>query len=256
VRLAGKVALVTGAARRRGIGRGIVEALAAEGASVAINDVAAEAEAAELVAELAARGSEACYYPADVTDPAAVEALMVRVEDELGPLYAVCSNAGIARWAPFDEVEEADFDAIVTVNLGGGFNVGRAAARRMLASGTRGRIVFTSSVHAQMPFTGGAIYGGTKQGLRALAETLALELADAGITVNHLAPGWVKSDLGDGAEGLEPEVERSILAQIPAGREARPIEMGKAVAYLCSEDAEYVTGTYLRVDGGLVLGKY
>ncbi|ADB50365.1 SDR family NAD(P)-dependent oxidoreductase [Conexibacter woesei] len=255
MRLAGKVALVTGAARRRGIGRGIVEALAAEGAVVAVNDVAAEEEAAELIARLAAEGATARFYPADVTDRGAVERMLDAIERDLGPLHAVCSNAGITRWAPLEEIVDDDFDAIVAVNLTGGFNVGQAAARRMVASGTRGRIVFTSSVHVQMPFRGGAIYGATKQGLRALAETLALELAPRGITVNHLGPGWVKSDLGAGP-ALDPEVERAVLAQIPAGREAQPIEMGRAVAYLCSDDAAYVTGEFLRVDGGYVVGKY
>lgn len=255
MRLAGKVALVTGAARRRGIGRGIVEALAAEGAAVAVNDVAAEDEAAELVAQLAERGATARFYPADVTDRGAVEEMLSAVERDLGPLYALCSNAGIMRAAPFEEISDADFDATVAVNLTGGFNVAQAAARRMVAGGTRGRIVFTSSVHVQMPFNGAATYGATKQGLRALAETLALELAPHGITVNHLGPGWVKSDLGGGGE-IPAEVERSILAQIPAGRSAQAIEMGKAVAYLCSDDADYVTGEFLRVDGGYVVGKY
>lgn len=255
MRLAGKVALVTGAARRRGIGRGIAEALAAEGATVAINDVAAEEEAAELVAQLADQGATARFYPADVTDPGAVEQMLSAIERDLGPLYAACSNAGILRAAPFDEIRDEEFDAIVAANLSGGFNVGQAAARRMVASGTRGRIVFTSSVHVQMAFAGCAIYGATKQGLRALAETLALELAPRGITVNHLGPGWVKSELG-GAAALDDETERAILAQIPAGREAQPIEMGKAVAYLCSEDADYVTGEFLRVDGGFVVGKF
>lgn len=256
MRLAGKVALVTGAARRRGIGRGIVEALAAEGATVAVNDVAAADEAAELVAELAERGAKARFYPADVSDRDAVEEMLSTVEDELGPLYAVCSNAGISRWATFDQVADEDFDAIVAVNLTGGFNVGQAAARRMLAAGTRGRIVFTSSVHVQMPFQGAAIYGATKQGLRALAETLAIELAPHGITVNHVGPGWVKSDLVVPIIEATPEVEDAVLDQIPMGRDAQPIEMGKAVAYLCSQDAEYVTGTFLRVDGGFVVGKY
>jgi NAD(P)-dependent dehydrogenase (short-subunit alcohol dehydrogenase family) len=254
VKLAGKVALVTGAARRRGIGRGIAEALAAEGAAVAINDVAAADEAAELVEQLEQQGATARFYPADVTDRDAVEQMLATVERDLGPLYAACSNAGVARWASFEEIGDEDFARMVAVNLTGGFNVGQAAARRMIESGTRGRIVFTSSVHVQMPFAQCAVYGATKQGLRALTETLALELAPNGITVNHLGPGWVKSELGAG--GVTPEIERAVLAQIPAGRDAQPIEMGRAVAYLCSDSADYVTGEFLRVDGGYVVGKY
>lgn len=254
MRLAGKVALVTGAARRRGIGRGVVEALAAEGAAVAINDVGAEDEAAELVEQLERQGATARFYRADVTDRDAVEQMLSAIERDLGPLYAACPNAGLARWAPFEEIPDEDFDAMVSVNVTGGFNVAQAAARRMLAAGTRGRIVLTSSVHVQMSFAQCAIYGATKQALRALADTLAIELAPAGITVNHIGPGWVRSDLADVDAGSD--VERTMLAQIPAGREARPIEMGRAVAFLCSDDAEYVTGEYLRVDGGYVVGKF
>lgn len=255
--LVGKVALVTGAARRRGIGRGIAEALAAEGASVAVNDVTAEEEAAELVEQLAAEGATARFYRADVGDRAAVERMLDEIERDLGSLHAVCPNAGIARWEPFEQVRDDSFDAIVSVNLTGAFNVGQAAARRMVASGTRGRVVFTSSVHVQMGFPQMAIYGATKQALRALAETLAIELAGTGITVNHLGPGWVKSDLNDGSPSLRTETdERATMAAIPLGRAAEPREMGAAVAYLCSDEAAYVTGAFLRVDGGLVVGKH
>lgn len=255
MKLDGRVALVTGAARRRGIGRGIVEALAAEGAWVAINDVAADDEAAELVDELTSRGAVAKFYRADVTDRAAVEDMLTQVERDLGPLYAVCSNAGIARWSPFEQIREGDFDDVVGVNLTGAFHVGQAAARRMIASRTRGRILFTSSVHVQMPFPLMALYGGTKQAIRALAETWSLELAQHGITVNHLGPGWVNSDLNNAVIDNEAG-EQAVIDSIPARRGAEPIEMGRAAAYLCSDDAEYITGTYLRVDGGLVVGKY
>jgi NAD(P)-dependent dehydrogenase (short-subunit alcohol dehydrogenase family) len=255
--LAGKVALVTGAARRRGIGRGIAEALAEAGCLVAVNDVAAEDEAAALIDELAARGTTARFLRADVRDREAVEGMLDAIEDELGPLHAVCSNAGIARWEPFASTSDEAFDAVVAVNLTGAFNVGQAAARRMRARGTRGRIVFTSSVHVQMPFEHMAVYGATKQGLRALAEAMAIELAADGITVNHVGPGWVRSFLNDASPSLRTEAdEQATMAMIPAGRPADPIEIGRAVAYLCSEEAAYVTGEFLRVDGGLVVGKH
>lgn len=256
-RLAGRVALVTGAARRRGIGRGIAEALAAEGAAVALNDIVAEDEAAELVERLALQGTPARFYRADVSDRDSVERMLDRVERELGPLDIACSNAGVARWEPFEQIRDASFDAVVAINLTGAFNVGQAAARRMVARGAPGRIVFTSSVHVQMGFPEMAIYGATKQGLRALVETMAIELGDRGVTVNHLGPGWVKSDLNDGSPSLQTEDdERATLAMIPVGRAAEPIEMGHAAAYLCSEEAAYVTGEFLRVDGGFVVGKH
>jgi NAD(P)-dependent dehydrogenase (short-subunit alcohol dehydrogenase family) len=255
--LDGRVALVTGAARRRGIGRGIARRLAAAGCHVAVNDVAAEAEGRELVDELRSGGTRAGLFLADVSDRAAVDRLFDEVERELGPVDLVCSNAGIAAWADFDAIADADFDRVVAVNLTGAFNVGQEGARRLVTRGAPGRIVFTSSVHAQMPFAQMAIYGATKQALRALSDTMAVELGPTGITVNHVGPGWVKSFLNDASPSLRTEEdEAATIAMIPARRPAEPEEMGDAVVYLCSDEAAYVTGEYLRVDGGLVVGKY
>ena len=127
----------------------------------------------------------------------------------------------------------------------------------MVEHGSGGRIVFTSSVHVQMGFPTMAVYGATKQGLRGLAETMALELGAHGITVNHIGPGWVKSALNDSSPGLQtPEDELATLALIPLPRPSEASEQGRAVVYLCSSDGDYVTGEYLRVDGGFVVGKY
>ena len=252
-RLDGKVALVTGAAHERGIGRGIVRELAAEGARVAVNDAVYEEMGEELAQEVGGR-----FYQADVSERGQVDELVKRVEAELGPLDVVASNAGVADWQAFAEVTEASFDRIVGVNLTGAFNVGQAAARAMVARGRGGRIVFTSSVHVQMPFPTMAVYGATKQGVRALCEAMAIELAPYGITVNHIGPGWVLSALNDPSPVLQDEEElRASLAQIPlGGRPADPREMGRAVVYFASSDGDYVTGEYLRVDGGFVVGKF
>jgi len=252
-RLDGKVALVTGAAHERGIGRGIVRELAAEGARVAVNDAVYEEMGEELAQEVGGR-----FYQADVSERGQVDELVKRVEAELGPLDVVASNAGVADWQAFAEVTEASFDRIVGVNLTGAFNVGQAAARAMVARGRGGRIVFTSSVHVQMPFPTMAVYGATKQAVRALCEAMAIELAPYGITVNHIGPGWVLSALNDPSPVLQDEQElRASLAQIPlGGRPADPREMGRAVVYFASSDGDYVTGEYLRVDGGFVVGKF
>jgi 3-oxoacyl-[acyl-carrier protein] reductase len=256
-RPAGRVALITGAARRRGIGRGIAEALAACGCAVAINDVAAADEAAELIDVLRASGVRALYVEADVSDRPAVDRMFDAVEAQLGRVDIVCSNAGVAAWEPFARIDDETLDRLVAVNLTGAFNVTQEAARRLVARGAPGRIVFTTSVHVDMPFPNMAVYGATKQALRALAETMAIELAPARITVNHVGPGWVKSHLNDASPELRTEAdERATLGLIPAGRAAAPVEVGRAVAYLCGEDAAYVTGAFLRVDGGLVAGKY
>ena len=252
-RLDGKVALVTGAAHERGIGRGIVRELAAEGARVAVADIAHEQMGEELAREVDGR-----FYRADVSDRAQVDELVHRVESDLGPLDVVASNAGVADWQPYTEISEASFDRIVGVNLTGAFNIGQAAARAMITRGAGGRIVFTSSVHVQMPFATMAVYGSTKQGVRALCEAMAIELAPHGITVNHIGPGWVLSALNDPSPALEDEqLLRDSLAQIPlGGRPADPRELGRAVVYFASPDGDYVTGEYLRVDGGFVVGKF
>jgi glucose 1-dehydrogenase len=248
---------VTGAARARGIGRGIAECLAEEGCDVAVNDVAAEGEAAELVDALRQLGRRALFVQADVANRDAVDAMVARVEAELGPLDIVCSNAGIADWRPVLDVAEETFDRLVSVNLGGAFNVCQAGARAMLARGAAGRIVVTSSVHVQMPFAEMSVYGATKAGLKGMVETMAIELAPRGIMVNHIGPGWVRSYINDASPSLQTEEDvQTTLTLIPAGRPAEPREMGRAVVYLCSDDGDYVTGEFLRVDGGFVVGKY
>jgi NAD(P)-dependent dehydrogenase (short-subunit alcohol dehydrogenase family) len=256
-RLAGKVALVTGAAHERGIGRGIALALADEGCDVCVNDLAFVEMGEELCEQIRALGRRAFFIRADVSDRRQVDGLVSRVEQELGPLWAACSNAGVADWQDWTAITDESLDRIVGVNLTGAFNVGQAAARAMVERGGGGRIVFTSSVHTQMCFPQMAVYGATKQAVRALCETMAIELGEHGITVNHLGPGWVRSQLNDRSPGLSTtEAEQATLELIPLGRPSEAIEQGRAVAYLCSPDADYVTGEYLRVDGGLVVGKY
>lgn len=258
-RLEGKVALVTGAARARGIGRGMVQALADEGAAVAVNDIAAtEAEGREFVDALKAKGVRAGFYAADVSRREEVDALIASVQADLGGLDIVCSNAGVADWTTLAETSDAAFDRVVSVNLTGAFNVGQASAKAMAARGAGGRIIFTSSVHAQMGFPTMSVYGATKSGIRALCETMAVELAPHGIRVNHIGPGWVLSQLNDASPALETEeITRANLATIPIeGRAADPYELGRAAVYFASSDGDYVTGAFLRVDGGFVVGKY
>jgi 3-oxoacyl-[acyl-carrier protein] reductase len=255
--LDGRVALVTGAAHERGIGRGIALALAQEGCDVAVNDVAFAEQGAEVVEQIRGYGRRALFIQADVSNRAQVDSMVRQVESELGPLWVVSSNAGVADWQAWVEITPASYNRIVGVNLTGAFNVGQAAARAMVARGQGGRIVFTSSVHVQMCFPLMAVYGATKQGVRALCETMAIELGGKGITVNHIGPGWVKSQLNDSSPGLQtPEDEQNTLKLIPIPRPSDASEQGRAVVYLAGPDGDYVTGEYLRVDGGFVVGKY
>lgn len=257
MRLAGKVALVTGASHDRGIGRGIALALAQAGADVACSDIAFEDQGHELVGLIEGLGRKSVFLPSDVSDRAAVDALINDAEHALGALDIVCSNAGTADWQAFHEITDDSLDRIVGANLTGAFNVGQAAARAMRSHGNGGRIVFTSSVHVEMGFPSMAVYGATKQAVRALAEHMAIELAPEGILVNHIGPGWVKSQLNDRSPGLQTdEDEAATIELIPIPRPSEAIEQGHAVVYLCSEEASYVAGEFLRVDGGFVVGKY
>lgn len=252
-----KVALVTGAARRRGIGRGIAIVLAQRGFDVVVSDIEASAdEGWETVQEVRRAGGRCEFIAADVTERDQVDELVNRVEVDFGALYAVASNAGIAGWSAFADIEEEHLSRIVAVNLTGTFKVVQASARKMLPR-QAGRIVVTSSVHVQMPMASMAVYGATKQSIRALVAHLAVELSPQGILVNHIGPGWVKSFLNDGSPSLQTkEDEAATIDLIPAARPAEPEEMGQAAAYLVSDEADYVTGSFLRVDGGFVVGKY
>lgn len=253
--LNGRVAIVTGAARRQGIGQGIARALAVRGARVAVADIEAD-ESAEIVQAISAGGGQAMFHAVDVTDRASVEELFSAVESCWGPVTIVASNAGIAASTSFERIEDAEFDAIVGVNLTGAFHVAQVAATRMLAGEPGGRIVFTSSVHAHMAFPLMAVYGATKRAIGALTEALALELAPHRVTVNHVGPGWVDSELTSSLLAHDHEAARAIVADVPARRAADPIEIGNAVAYLCTDAAEYITGAFVRIDGGFALGKY
>ena len=255
--LTGKVALVTGAARERGIGRGIALALAEHGCDVVVNDVAAETEGEELAEQIRSRGRRALFHTADVTDRGAVDGMVERAVRELGRLDVVCSNAGVADWQDVVGVTEESFRRQVNVNLTGAFNVCQAGARALVAQGTGGRILVTSSVHVQMAFPQMSVYGGTKQALRALVDHMAIELAPHRITANHVGPGWVRSYINDASPALQTEEDvATTLTLIPAGHPAEPSDLGNAVCYLASDEAAYVTGAFLRVDGGFVVGKY
>ena len=255
--LEGKVTLVTGAARERGIGRGIALCLAERGCDVVVNDVAAEAEGEELAGRIRGLGPRATFLPADVSDRAAVEQMVAEVVKEYGRLDIVCSNAGVAGWETLSDVTPESLRRQVSVNLTGAFNVCQTAARAIVARGDGGRIVITSSVHVQMPFAAMAVYGATKQGLRVLTEHMAIELAPHGITANHVGPGWVRSFINDASPVAPDGRGRRDDARADSGR--TPGRAGgdrRRGRLLASDEAAYVTGAFLRVDGGFVVGKY
>jgi NAD(P)-dependent dehydrogenase (short-subunit alcohol dehydrogenase family) len=254
--LAGKVALVTGAARDRGIGRGIALVLAERGADVAINDVAHEEEAQRRVSELEALGRRSAFVKADVTQPEENERLVAEVVEQLDRLDVFVANAGVARWEQLHEVGRESWDLLTSVNLHGVLFGCQAAAAQMRRQGEGGRIVIISSVHAVMPGSPLGVYGATKHAVGLLAGVMAREWGADGISVNHVGPGWVDTNINDSSPDFATQDDRAaVRAAIPFGaRPADPREIGEAVAYLA--ESTYTTGAYLRVDGGLVIGKY
>ena len=254
--LPGKVALVTGAAHERGIGRGIALVLAERGADVAVNDLGFEPEAARRVAEVEALGRRSVFVRADVSHPEENERLVAEVADRLGRLDIFVANAGIARWERLDEVRRDSWDLITSVNLHGVLYGCRAAAAQMRRQGNGGRIVITSSVHAAMPGASLGVYGATKHAVGLLAGVMAREWGSDGISVNHVGPGWVDTDINvPSPDFATADARDAVRAAIPLGRRpAEPREIGEAVAYLA--ESTYTTGAYLRVDGGMVIGKY
>jgi NAD(P)-dependent dehydrogenase (short-subunit alcohol dehydrogenase family) len=250
------VALVTGAARDLGIGRGIALVLAERGADVAVNDVAHPDEARRRVEEIEALGRRSAFVEADVTRPDENERLVREVVERLGRLDVFVANAGVARWEELHEVTRESWDLITGVNLHGVFYGCRAAAAQLRRQGEGGAIVVTSSVHAVLPAPPLGVYGATKHAVGLLTGVMAREWGDDGISVNHVGPGWVETNINDPSPDFATEERReAVRAAIPFGhRPATPREIGEAVAYFA--EATYTTGTYLRVDGGLVVGKY
>jgi meso-butanediol dehydrogenase / (S,S)-butanediol dehydrogenase / diacetyl reductase len=249
---------VTGAADARSIGRGIALALAQRGADVAVNDITHGGQGEERVSEIEAIGRRSAFIQADVTDPDECERLVAETVRRLGRVDVFCANAGVARWQELAEVTREAFDLVVGVNLHGCFFGCQAAAAQMRRQGDGGRIIVTSSVNAVMPHRKLGIYGATKHAIAHLTSVMAREWAADGITVNHVGPGWVASRINDPSPDFATEELRAAArAAVPVEhRPTEPREIGEAVAYFAGPDAGHTTGAFLRVDGGLVVGKY
>jgi NAD(P)-dependent dehydrogenase (short-subunit alcohol dehydrogenase family) len=256
--LAGKVALVTGAARDRSIGRAIALALARRGADVVVNDIGHEREATSGVAEIEALGRRGAFIQATVADPDECERLVTETVQRFGALDLFCANAGVAHWQELADVTREAFEQIFAVNLHGCFFGCRAAAAQMRRQGEGGRVIVTSSVNAVRPAATLGIYGASKHAVAYLVGVMAREWAADAITVNHVGPGWVDSNINDRSPDFATEELRAAArASIPLGhRPIEPLEIGEAVAYFASAGAAMTTGAFLRVDGGSVIGKY
>jgi len=255
--LMGQAALVTGAAS--GIGAGVARALGAAGASVVVNYVT-NPDAAEAVAtDIRATGAEAITIQADVSNEAEVQEMFAKAIARLGTIDILVNNAGLQQDAPFTDMTLAQWNKVIGINLTGMFLCAREAAREMVRRGVRadvsraaGKIVCISSVHEVIPWAGHVNYAASKGGVRMFMQSLAQELAPHRIRVNSVAPGAIQTPINRAAWET-PEALASLLRLIPYGRIGQPDDIGRVVAWLVSDDADYIHGQTMFVDGGMTL---
>jgi len=245
--LSGKVAIVTGGSR--GIGRAAAEALAGQGARVVVGYATQEAAASEVVAGILAKGGAAESLHLNVTDAAAAENAIAETAKRLGRLDILVASAGIAIDGLLLRLKEEDLDSTLTVNLKGSIVCAKAAIKAMMKN-RWGRVILLSSVVGEMGNAGQVAYAASKAGLLGVAKTLAREYASRGITVNAVTPGFVATDM---TANLSEEQQKAMLSAVPLGRVAAPAEIAAAIVYLASEEAGYITGHALRVNGGMYM---
>jgi glucose 1-dehydrogenase len=247
--LAGKVAVITGSSS--GIGQSIAIRLAGEGASVVVNFAGRPEGADATKATIEAAGGKAIVVRADVSNIADTQNLIDQAWQQLGGCDILVNNAGIEKRSNFWETLEADYDAVMAVNLKGPFFLTQAFVRKLRDAQKPGRVINISSVHEDMVFPHFATYCASKGGMRMMMRNLAVELGPLGITVNNVAPGAIATPI-NAALMNNPAKLNPLLQNIPLGRLGTPEEVAGLVAYLASEEAGYITGSTYVMDGGLM----
>jgi 3-oxoacyl-[acyl-carrier protein] reductase len=245
--LSGKVAFVTGGSR--GIGRATAEALAEQGAHVVLTYVGNEEQARATVDAIVGAGRKAEAVRVDVADGPAAEGAIAEAAKRLGRLDVLVANAGVAIDGLLLRLKDEDFDKILDVNLKGAVACARAAIKVMMRA-KAGRVIFVSSVVGEMGNPGQTAYAASKAALLGVAKSLAKEYATRGITVNAVTPGYVDTDM---TSVMNAEMRDKTVAGIPLGRTGTPREIATAIAYLASDEAAYITGQTLRVNGGMYM---
>lgn len=257
-RLQGQTAIVTGG--NTGIGAAICEAMGAQGANVVINFHSHEEKAQELVARIEKGGSRALALHGDVSKEEAVYRIIERSVDVFGRVDIMCANAGIQADGKSVEMTLEQWQKVIDVNLTGAFLCAREAARQFLKQGVSpkiskaaGKIIFTSSVHEEIPWESAPNYCASKGGLRMLMRSMAQELAPQRIRVLGIGPGSIKTKINAGAWETKEKEREETERFIPYGRWGEPMDIGRVAAWLASDEADYITGTTIFVDGGMLL---
>jgi glucose 1-dehydrogenase len=249
MRLIGKMALVTGAAR--GIGRGCALELARAGADVAINDRQPNDDTASLIAEIESFGRRAVLVDGDAFERSSCENIVQRTLAAFGGIDMLVSNPAFSRRGDFLDYDPESFDQTLRGTLAAGFHMSQLVSRHMVERGRGGKIVFISSVHARRPYARSVAYNAAKAGLNQMAFTIAAELLAHRINVNVIEPGWI--DTPGEHETFGDHRIAAAGAKLPWGRLGTPSDIGRAATFLCSDDADYITGISLVVDGGFCL---
>lgn len=250
--LTNKVAIVTGS--RRGIGRGIALMMAQAGAKIVVSDINQE-ECQKVVEEIKKIGSDGLAVKCDVTNKKEVEEMVRKTIEKFGKLDILVNNAGVAPFKPFLEITEEDWDRVLDVNLKGYYLCTQAAAKEMVKKGW-GRIINIASVamgQVGIGFPNLTHYCASKGGIVAFTEALALELTPKGINVNAISPGVIATEMAKPVTE-DPKVCQAILARAPKGRVGQPEDIAAAAVFLASQEADYITGATLVVDGGWLAG--
>ncbi len=247
MRLKEKVALVTGAGR--GIGRGIAEVFADEGAHVAVNYIENADEAEAVAAYVRGTGRRAMTTEADVSKRADVELMFDKVWSTLGPIDVLVNNAGIETIVPFLDLTDEQWTRLTDVNLRGSWLCSQVYCRRVVAEARKGSIVNIGSIQAAKVLPGRTHYAPTKLGLEALTRNMSAEMTPLGIRVNCVHPGLIDTPMTEWVM-KDPEILPIVLAQISLGRAGQPREIGAVVSFFASDEASYLTGQSLHVDGG------
>lgn len=247
-RLAGKVAAITGGSQ--GIGLAIAQRFAEEGADISFCYRSNRAGAEQVVANIQKTGRKVAGFQYDVSSVSDGQKFIADTVVQFGKIDVLVNNAGLERRADFWDASEADFDAVMNVNLKGLFFITQAFVRNRMAAKTGGKVINISSVHEELPFPHFASYCASKGGVKMLTRNLSIELAPLGITINSIAPGAIETPINTKLLN-DPVKLKALLGNIPVGRLGQPSDVASMAVFLASEESDYATGATFFVDGGL-----